>query len=214
MNRNGESWLVHRLSASLAGRSVLDIGANVGDWSAHVHAAAPKAQLHAVEMVPEFVERLRSRFGDTLIVFQCGISDQEGQTVAYKLGGGGRINPGDSKKSREPISVQLRSGDSLVAEEGLSDIALIKIDIEGYDIPALRGLQATIARDRPIIQFEYSRFYIDTRHFLSDAYALLVPLGFRIGRLMPNRIDFLSYNRTLENFATNNYVAVPKESAL
>ena len=214
MNRNGEAWLVDRLSSSLAGRSVLDIGANVGDWSAHVRAAAPEAQLHAVEMVPEFVERLRSRFGDTLIVFQCGISDREEQITAYKLGGGGRINPGATKKSREPISIRLRSGDALVAEEGLTDIAFIKIDVDGYDIPALRGLQATIARDRPVLQFEYSRYYIDTRHFLSDAYKLLEPLGYRIGRLMPNRINFLPYHRSLENFATNNFIAVPKESTL
>ena len=214
MNRNGEAWLIDRLAPSLAGRAVLDIGANIGNWSAFVRDAAPQARLYAVEMIPEFAERLRSRFGDTLVVFQCGVSDRDEQVTAYKLGGGGRINPGTTTKTREPLSVQLRSGDALVSEEGLADIAFVKIDVDGYDIPALRGLRATIVRDRPVIQFEYSRCYIETRHFLCDAYTLLEPLDYRIGRLMPKRIDFLRYNRSLENFATNNYVAVPKERAL
>ena len=214
MAGNGEAWLVGRLANTISARAVLDIGANHGNWSAEVRAAVPSARIYAVEMIPEFAQKLRSRFGPDVAVLECAVGDQSGETVAYKLGGGGRINPGDTRKTREPFNVRLRTGDEIVREEGIVDLALVKIDVDGYDIPALRGLRETIARDRPVIQIEYSRCYIDTRYYLRDAYDLLEPLDYRIGRLMPRRIDFMPWSRSNETFLTSNYVAVPRERVL
>ena len=209
MDRNGERWLIERYASSLAGRSVIDVGANAGDWSARALAIAPTAKVYAVEMVPSFVTGLRERFGTTAIVVEVGLSDRAESVTGYKVGGGGRIPEVDSSKKSEPFELCTRTGDDLVADLGLKDIAAIKIGVDGYDIKVLRGFAAVIAEQRPIVQFEYSRFYIYTRSFLKDAYDFLGPLNYRIGRLMPGWIDFIEYNWHMEVFATNNYVAIP-----
>ena len=45
-------------------------------------------------------------------------------------------------------------GDEHLAKEGITGIDLIKIDIEGYEKPALSGLKRTIERDRPTVLIE------------------------------------------------------------
>ena len=102
MDRNGEAWLIRRLAPSLDGRAVLDIGANYGEWSAQLREAAPSARVYAIEMIPQFAERLRERFADAVTVIQCGISDASGEISAYMVGGGGRILPGKTSKNVTP----------------------------------------------------------------------------------------------------------------
>ena len=209
MDRNGERWLIEHSASSIAARSVIDVGANKGDWSARVLAIAPTTKVYAVEMVPKFVSKLRERFGGTATIVEGALSDRAEAVTGYKVGGGGRIPRVASPKNAEPLNLQTRTGDDLAADLGLKDIAAIKIDVDGYDIKVLRGFATVIAEQRPIVQFEYSRFYIYTRSFLKDAYDSFDPLGYRIGRLMPGWIEFNEYNSHMEIFATNNYVATP-----
>ena len=209
MDRNGERWLIERSAAALAGRSVIDVGANMGNWTAHVLATAPTAQVYSVEMVPSFAAALRERFGTSATVIECALSDRGGAVTGYRVGGGGRIPNVASPKETEPIELHTRTGDDLVAEFGLTDVTMIKIDVDGYDIKTVRGFARTIAEQRPIVQFEYSKFYIYTRSYLKDAYDFFDPLDYRVGRLMPSWIEFGEYDHRLEGFATNNYVAMP-----
>lgn len=209
MDRNGERWLIERYASSLAERSVIDVGANKGDWSARALAICPRTKVYAVEMVPSFVSKLRERFGATAAIVEATLSDRAGPVTGYKVGGGGRIPRVGSRKKAEPLELYTSTGDDLAASLDLKDIAAIKIDVDGYDLKVLRGFATVIAEQRPIVQFEYSRFWINTRCFLKDAYDFFAPLGYRIGRLMPSWIEFGEYDRRLEVFATNNYVAIP-----
>lgn len=212
MNRNGEAWLIRRAAPKLAERSVVDIGANAGEWSAHLLDQAPTASVYAVEMIPVFAANIRARFGGRLKVIECALSDTEGVVQAFKVGGGGSLVKGRSvTKTVESVDVPLRKGDGVVAEYGINNIGFIKIDVDGYDVPVIRGLAQTIEINRPIIQFEYSKFYIDTRNYLKDAYEFFTARDYRVGRLMPSWVAFSDYLWRMEGFMTNNYVAVPKE---
>lgn len=51
--------------------------------------------------------------------------------------------------------VDARPVDSLLSRT--TDVALIKVDVQGADLRALKGLRHTIARDRPTILFEYEQ---------------------------------------------------------
>jgi hypothetical protein len=52
------------------------------------------------------------------------------------------------------IDLPLVVGDEHLEQAGVTDITLIKIDIEGYEKPALQGLNKTIFRDRPTVLIE------------------------------------------------------------
>ena len=59
------------------------------------------------------------------------------------------------------------------------------------------------------IQFEYSVGWIDSRRFLLDAFTLLLPHGYRIARLYPDGLQWItSYDTYDDNFRYANYVAI------
>ena len=212
MSRNGERWLIKRFSADLRGRSVIDVGANAGNWSALVLDASPTSKVYAVEMIPSFAANVRQRFAERVEVLEVALSDRREPATALKLGGGGRMFRGlDREKREERFELETRTGDDLALELDLKDISLIKIDVDGYDMKVMRGFSSVIREQRPIVQFEYSRFYIFSRSFLKDAYDFFTPLNYHVGRVMPRWIEFSEYRTSMEIFATNNYVAIPDE---
>ncbi|MEN8160392.1 MAG: FkbM family methyltransferase, partial [Myxococcota bacterium] len=50
--------------------------------------------------------------------------------------------------------LEIVTGDSIFAGQPPIRIDLVKMDIEGYEKPALRGLRATLAASRPIVVVE------------------------------------------------------------
>jgi FkbM family methyltransferase len=58
-------------------------------------------------------------------------------------------------------SVVVATGDELLTGAGFD---FIKIDVEGHEIAVLKGLQSTIARDRPIILIEVNNSNLKSFH--------------------------------------------------
>jgi FkbM family methyltransferase len=55
------------------------------------------------------------------------------------------------------VSVPTATLDQLVAETGIRDVDVLKIDAEGVEGAVLQGSETTIARDQPVIFFECLR---------------------------------------------------------
>ena len=59
------------------------------------------------------------------------------------------------------------------------------------------------------IQFEYGGTYIDSRTLLKDIFDLLIPLGYKMGKVMPNRVMLVEkYLQKFENYQYQNWVAL------
>ena len=209
MARNGEQWLVSKLAPHLD--CVIDVGANQGKWTAAVMAQAPSADIYAIEAIPEFAATVRERVGGKAHIIEAALSDSPGSLTIYKSGLGGRAALLNTKKAWQAINLEARTGDSVVQELRVDALSLVKIDTDGFDMPIIRGFAKSITKYRPIVQFEYSRFWISTRHYLSDAYSFFDERDYVVGRLMPNRVRFKKYTTHDETFFTNNFVAAPKE---
>jgi hypothetical protein len=54
------------------------------------------------------------------------------------------------------IRVETRRMDTIVSAAGVERLDLIKIDVEGFEWPVLRGGESTITKFRPHIVFEYN----------------------------------------------------------
>jgi len=50
----------------------------------------------------------------------------------------------------------MRIGDEELASAGVKSVAVIKMDVEGYEKPALQGLWNTLIKNRPFVVFELS----------------------------------------------------------
>jgi len=102
-------------------------------------------------------------------------------------------------------------GDDYLAKANLSQVHLLKIDVEGGEPKVLAGFSgALVARKIHAIQFEYGLAAIWTKFLLRDFYELLEPLGFSLGKIYPNHVTFGPYSPRAEDFAGPNYLAVQR----
>lgn len=153
-----ELKLLRRLVAP--GDVVLDVGANIGLYSAHLAACAgASGRVYSFEPVPGLFECLEKTVKRnslaTITLFQAALGDSTGSVTME----GRPFNSGDyrvaaSEKSGGGISVPVRRGDDLLTD--VPEVHVLKIDVQGYEIPALRGLRAVLSRSpRVKIVFEY-----------------------------------------------------------
>lgn len=208
LDTNGEAWLIRRVADLGVGRCWFDVGANVGDWSKR--AAATGVTVHAFEIVPSTARQLRAAVPDGVVVNEVGLLDQPGTVKVnhypdFSAGSGITDYPhGDA----QVVECEVTTGDAYCEAHGIDRIGFLKIDVEGVEHRVLAGFDRMLAEARiEVIQFEYGQTSIHTRFLLADFYDLLVPHGYRIGKLHPTWVDFRGYDYGQEDFTGPNYVA-------
>lgn len=105
--------------------------------------------------------------------------------------------------------IELKRADGYIQSKNIKHINLLKIDIEGHELSALAGFGSYLTSDFiDLIQFEYGGANLDSHTSLLDFYNLLLPLGFKIAKIMPNYLELREYNPRFDNFVYANYVAI------
>ncbi len=154
-----------------------DIGANIGLISGNLYRSFPSATFCLFEPNPDLTQRLVSLFSahPNAHIVEAALSDRNAR-------GQFSIVPGESGTATllptgnaEAVSVEVKllTGDQYLAEHPSFIPRLIKIDVEGHEVEALRGCRELIAQHRPVIVFEHL--------FLTDeAIRYLVPAHYEI----------------------------------
>jgi len=214
---NGELRLLKCIKAWAHERSltVFDVGANHGQWASACLKELPDASMHCFELVPVTYQRLVETLGDTKnCVLNClGLSDAATQhDVTYYPGedSGSGINTVPWGLPSQTVRCSTVRGDSYCAEKKIASIDLLKIDVEGHEMSVLRGFSGLLETGKiGAIQFEYGHTWLPSRSQLRDAYEMLSPLGFKIGRIFPKGIMFSDYSMLRdEHFRMGNYAAI------
>jgi FkbM family methyltransferase len=153
---NGGVWEPENLAVLLSfvrhDTVFLDIGANVGYFTVAVgKRIGPAGQVYAYEPHPELTALIaRSIHLNSLErkvhVTQCALSDRPGTLSLFypddHLGRGTAARKID--EAGRTLSVPAATLDSLVASTLVVD--LVKIDVEGYELPVLRGMLSLLQR--------------------------------------------------------------------
>jgi FkbM family methyltransferase len=133
------------------GGTVLDGGAHLGWISLQAaRAVGPGGRVVAVEPHPGTAELLTRNIaanglGDRVEVVRCALGAASGRAAFHLSGGGDTSSLQNRVGDVETIEVDVRTGDELLGETVL-DVA--KLDLEGGELEALKGLERTIARSR------------------------------------------------------------------
>jgi hypothetical protein len=112
----------------------------------------------------------------------------------------------------EVMTLFMVDGDNYCKSRKVDSIDFLKIDTEGHEYQVLLGFKEMLTNKKiRIIQFEYGYANVLTKDLLVDFYRLLGPLGYSIGKLSPDGVDFKTYGLLDEDFKGPNYVAVLNE---
>jgi FkbM family methyltransferase len=131
-----------------AGGRVLDLGAHVGAFA--LAAASSGFEVAAVEASTANVELLRAAvaangFGGRLQVVPAAVSDRRGSVSFRELGPYGHVlEGGEGGTTVEALTV-----DDLLDRLGWNAVDLVKLDVEGSEVAAVRGMPRLLAGARP-----------------------------------------------------------------
>ncbi len=132
------------------GGTAVDVGAWYGPWTRRLVRLADRVV--AVEPTPRLAGHLRKAFA-TVDVVQAVASDHEGTATLHVPTAGPVVGTSSveyGEGDSEDVTVRRITLDSL----GLTDVTFIKLDVEGHEVPALRGAEQTVRRDRPVLLVE------------------------------------------------------------
>ena len=180
----GETWAVYIEPLRAAGRTrfdhVIDLGAQIGGFSVHLAMNAEVRRITAIEPHPENFALLRKNIlrnavGDRVTARQAAASDRDGiarlAPSTTDNTGGHHLTLGTQRVSIAVESLDVRG---LVAPDD-TDVVL-KLDIEGWELPVLRRLRPLLPRISAIVGELHSGRYADP----ADCLALLRQAGYQV----------------------------------
>ena len=173
------TYLDRLLAPRMVGKTVLDVGANIGN---HARAfAASACKVLSFEPHPRTFQLLRLNTMDTpnIEIFEMGASDEVDALPAVSP----KLNFGASTITDRPVgegefgwTCNVAPLDDLATPDW-GEIAVMKIDVEGHEPQAIRGASKLLARHRPIILLEQNQDSIADG--TSESLDLLRGLGYR-----------------------------------
>jgi len=139
----------------------VDIGANVGHHSLFMSTVAE--EIHSFEPYPPVRQLFEKRIADNAVsniqVHPVGLSDRNTELPFYAPSGSnagvGSFDASSLSKGNLPAGeLKLVRGDDYIKTLALQRLDIIKMDVEGFEKPALAGLRDTLAHFRPLLIVE------------------------------------------------------------
>lgn len=181
------------------GDTFIDVGASIGYLSAiGAGLVGQSGEVHCFEPVPESYQRLQELAvlnpDYTIITNPCALGEEEGTgqidiSIVTDIGlntlVSGLMKPETRQQS---IAVPVRRLDNYIKEHKLNNIALVKIDVEGFEFSVLKGLRDFFVRS----------------HFLPSIICEITPsayplLDYQLSDLFDYMQDFSYYPFSLDN---------------
>ncbi|MDQ3918983.1 MAG: FkbM family methyltransferase [Acidobacteriota bacterium] len=173
---------------SLPVRTVLDIGANTGDFAAEIRDLLPEAFIYSFEPLRDAHAQLVSRMGGDgrFRAFNFAVGAEDSRAVIHRSAFSPSSSllpmldlhteawPHTAEAATEEIDV--RRLDSVAVEE--EPELLVKIDVQGFEDKVIEGGRATLARASYVVtEVSFARLY-EGQPLFEDIYGLLAGMGF------------------------------------
>lgn len=187
---NGEYAFIDLAAPSAM--NFIDVGANIGDWSARFIERMGRAHTGLiVDANSKCIEKLRARFNKhaDVTILDAALSDYCGTSTFFEGAGTetalSSLTPAAGGTSlMTPRSVPVTTLDNEVAQLGWRKVSVLKIDAEGHDFFVLRGARRLLAEKRiDFVQFECNSTWNAVGVNIVAAAAFLNGMGYKIFQL-------------------------------
>jgi FkbM family methyltransferase len=196
----------------------MDIGGNIGEYSAELRRRNPNLEIHVFEPAATNIEKLEQRFRDDqkITVLPFALSNGSGSATLFSnKPGSGLASLTQRRLDHFNIDFNVKESINTIRfeaywKESLNSriLDIVKIDIEGHELPALQGFGDAIYATN-VIQFEFGGCNIDTRTYFQDFWYFFKERNFDIFRIAPFGAQLINkYKESDEFFSTTNFIAV------
>jgi FkbM family methyltransferase len=182
-----EDVLLHLRSQAFSPRHVIDAGANKGQWYALAKQVFPASTFHLIEPQPACLHELYKIEG----VNVHGVALTEPGVKHLRMDGGGAQGGTGCHVMPTRVPLQTEDGawtcdsctlDDLFAGRVESDDhILLKLDLEGHEVPTLKGAQQLL-KSVEVILTEVHFYDLDHqgRSVFADSHAHIIQHGFQL----------------------------------
>lgn len=220
VTNSGESHFLRYYLAGLKHPVIVDVGAHLGEYANACISANPDSRIFCIEPSVDHFHSLNSRFlssdNITCIQYALGSKDNESFVLRKDKSISGLATLVDRDLSHLDISfpfseeVTTITGDNLSCLHSITNIDLLKIDCEGFELQILHGFRNSFAsKSIRACQFERGHAHTVDRVLFKDFYDFFSKYGYHIGILLPSgSVQAIPvYDEFYENFYCSNYVA-------
>ena len=169
----------------------IDVGAHGGSWTRLLSEAMPRGHVYAFEALPYYADVLHltsqlNGWRNVTIINRAVMDSPHTVSMVYRDSNGGTLTGkthvrGAGDVDVASVSVEGITLDSFMSQMGPGRVGIVKVDVEGFELPVLRGAAELIERHRPLLWCEtwseYTRRYDYTP---ADLFAFLEGYGYRI----------------------------------
>jgi FkbM family methyltransferase len=203
-------------------RLAVDIGGNIGDYSAELRRNNPELEIHIFEPSKTNIDKLKNRFQHDkfLHIVPEALSHETGKAVLFSNEPGSGMGS-MTKRRLDHFNIEFKTTEEIVTSRfedywrshlGSREIDLAKIDVEGHELQTLQGFGEAINFSK-VIQFEFGGCNIDTRTYFQDFWYFFKSHGFDIYRITPFGVEMIhKYREVDEFFKTTNFIAVRQKN--
>lgn len=187
-------------------QTVIDVGANVGQFAVACSRWFPSAEIFAFEPNPQCAARLTSNLRGVrkVSIFPVALGNEEGIAKFHVNAhthsssvlplGERHCSAFPEATETETIEVKINRLDALLSESQMQGPVLLKLDVQGYEVEVLKGAQAVLRRvDYLVVEMSFEPMYEGEITF-RDGMQLVEGYGFRFVR----PVGFLRHPKTDE----------------
>jgi FkbM family methyltransferase len=182
------------------GMTCLDVGSNIGYYVCLENKIVGKnGKIIAIEPSPinfKYLQKnvnLQNTTNIELFNFACGKKNGKIDFLVSNRSNWSRVASDDLIDAPpdtilETISLPIKKLDSFIHEQGINKLDFVRMDVEGYELNILEGMEETLRRFKPLLQIEVHLFILgieSTRNLLN----FFKNLGYNISYYIPREMD-------------------------
>ena len=152
--------------------SIIDIGANVGDTLVRLIASNSKLNYYSIEADEYFFKYLKKNKEKIKLNTQTRIKVIKELVGLNLIGYLSNSSNGTKSLVESSNGLKTKKLDEIILEHNIENIALIKVDVDGYDYNVLLSGMNQIKKYKPVLFFEYMSLnesgYVDLINKLNE----------------------------------------------
>lgn len=222
INTNGELHFMERNLGKC--RIVFDIGAHTGEWTKLALKINQNIELHCFEPSNyTFKKLISNNLPENVTSNNFGLSSAKCEKTLFIFEEGSGIN---SLYQREGLEngwglkpqtrkepVKLDTLENYCHEKNITEIDLMKVDVEGHELDVFKGGKALFdSAQVKMVQFEYGGCNIDSHVFLKDIFDFFKDMNYGFYKIYPDYVRPVQrYDQRLDNFQYQNWLIIRKD---